>query len=89
MAAAISGVLLTLVTADLATGSGRFNFLQGTVQSAMGLGGFLSSLAFGFIAHAVSFNASFWACPAMAVAGGALYAFKMPVTKPRYAAAPG
>ncbi|MFL5304900.1 MAG: MFS transporter [Polyangia bacterium] len=86
VAAAIYGVLLTLVTADLAEGSGRFNFLQGTVQSAMGLGGFLSNLAFGFIANRYSFDASFWGLSAMAVAGGALYVFKMPETKPRYAA---
>ena len=82
VAAAIYGVLLTLVTADLAEGSGRFNFLQGTVQSAMGLGGFLSNLAFGFIANRFSFDASFWGLSAMAVAGGALYLFKMPETKP-------
>lgn len=40
VAMAIYGVLLTLVTADLAKGTGRFNFLQGAVQSSMGLGGF-------------------------------------------------
>ena len=50
VAAAIYGVLLTLVTADLAKGTGRFNFLQGAIQSAMGLGGFLSNSAFGWLA---------------------------------------
>ena len=59
VAAAIYGVLLTLVTADLAKNTGRFNFLQGAVQSAMGLGGFLSNLAFGFVAKSAGFNASF------------------------------
>jgi hypothetical protein len=34
MAAGIYGVLPTLVTADLSRGPGRFNFLQGTLQSA-------------------------------------------------------
>ena len=36
VAAGIYGVLLTLVTADLARGTGRLNFLQGSVQSATG-----------------------------------------------------
>jgi MFS family permease len=82
VAAAIYGVLLKLVTADLAEGTGRFNFLQGTVQSAMGLGGFLSNLAFGLVARTVGFDASFWGLSGMAVLGGALYALKMPETKP-------
>jgi hypothetical protein len=38
VAAAIYGVLLTLVVADLAKGTGRFNFMQGAVQPAMGFG---------------------------------------------------
>jgi MFS family permease len=33
VAAGIYGVLLTLITADLARGTGRFNFLQGIRQS--------------------------------------------------------
>ena len=51
--------MLTVVAADLAKRTGRFNFLQGAVQSAMGLGGFLSNSFFGWLAKAWSFNASF------------------------------
>jgi MFS family permease len=83
IAMAIYGVLLTLVTADLAKGTGRFNFLQGAVQSSMGLGGLLSNLLFGFVAKGVSFNASFLGLAGVAIAGGALYQFKMPETKPQ------
>ncbi len=82
VAAAIYGVLLTLVTADLARGTGRFNFLQGAVQSAMGLGGFLSNIVFGWIAHGFGFNFSFWGLALVALGGGALYQFQMPETKP-------
>ena len=82
VAMALFGVLLTLVTADLARGTGRFNFLQGMVQSSMGMGGFLSNMLFGFIAKAFGFNASFIGLSAIAVCGGALYAFRMPETKP-------
>jgi MFS family permease len=81
IAAAMYGVLLTLVAADLARGTGRFNFLQGALQSAMGLGGFSSNLLFGFIAKRVSFNASFLGLAAAAVSGGLLYLIKMPETR--------
>jgi predicted MFS family arabinose efflux permease len=87
VAAAIYGVLLKLVTADLAKGSGRFNLLQGAVQSSMALGGFLSNLAFGFVAHALGFNASFWGLSGLALAGGLLYQLKMPETRPAAGAA--
>lgn len=82
IAMGIYGVLLTLVTADLAEGTGRFNFLQGAVQSSMGLGGVLSNSLFGFIAKSLGFNASFWGLSAVAIAGGALFQFRMPETKP-------
>ena len=83
VAMGLYGVLLSLVTADLAKGTGRFNFLQGAVQSSMGLGGMLSNSVFGWVAKAMGFNASFWGLAAVAVAGGALYQFKMPETRPQ------
>jgi MFS family permease len=82
VAAAIYGVLLTLITADLAKGTGRFNFLQGSIQSAMGLGGFLSNTAFGFVAKSLGFDASFLGLSAAAVAGGLLFQCCMPETRP-------
>ncbi len=81
VAMAIYGVLLTLITADLAKGTGRFNLLQGAVQSAMGLGGVLSNSLFGWIAKSLSFNASFLGLAAVAAAGGLFYQFRMPETK--------
>ena len=81
VAAAIYGVLLTLVAADLAKGTGRFNFLQGSIQSAMGLGGFLSNLGFGFVAKTLGFNAAFLGLSGCAVLGGLLYQFRMPETR--------
>lgn len=82
VAMGLYGVLLTLVTADLARGTGRFNLLQGSVQSAMGLGGVLSNALFGWIAKVMGFNASFWGLALVAIAGGALYQLGMPETKP-------
>jgi len=81
VAAAIYGVLLTLITADLGKGTGRFNLLQGSIQSAMGLGGFLSNMAFGFVAKAAGFNTSFLGLSAVAVLGGLLFQWRMPETR--------
>ncbi len=81
VAMAIYGVLMTLVVADLAKGTGRFNFLQGAVQSAMGLGVFASNSGFGWLAKAAGFNVSFWALSGVAVGGGILYQIAMPETK--------
>jgi MFS family permease len=81
VAMGIYGVLLTLITADLAKGTGRFNFLQGSVQSAMGLGGVLSNSLFGWIAKAMGFNASFIGLAIVAVAGGVFFQTRMPETK--------
>src|SRR5581483_10137940 len=76
------GVLLTLISADLAKGTGRFNLLQGAVQSSMGLGGVLSNSLFGWIAKTMGYNASFIGLAAVAVAGGAFWQLRMPETKP-------
>ena len=81
VAMALYGVLLTLVTADLSKGTGRFNFLQGAIQSAMGLGGLASNSAFGWIAKSAGFNVSFWGFLEVAVAGGVLYQVAMPETR--------
>lgn len=83
VAAALYGVLLTVITADLARGTGRFNFLQGAMQSAMGLGGFLSNLAFGFVAKTLGFNPAFAGLSVFAVAGGLLHQLRMPETRQR------
>ncbi|HSU54865.1 MAG TPA: MFS transporter [Candidatus Dormibacteraeota bacterium] len=82
IAMGIYGVLLTLITADLAKGTGRFNLLQGAVQSSMGLGGVLSNSLFGWIAKSFGFNVSFLGLAAVGVVGGVLWQFKMPETKP-------
>lgn len=82
IAMGLYGVLLTLVTADLAKGTGRFNFLQGAVQSSMGMGGMLSNSVFGWMAKVMGFNASFAGLAGVAAIGGVLYQWKMPETKP-------
>jgi MFS family permease len=81
VAGAIYGVLLTLVTSDLAKGTGRFNLLQGAIQSTMGLGAFVSNIGFGFVAKSLGFNVAFAGLGGFAVAGGLLYQYCMPETR--------
>ena len=82
LAAATFGVLLTLISADLARGTGRFNFLRASAQSATALGGFTSDTLFGYIAKTLGFNASFWGLASVVVMGGVLYQRAMPETRP-------
>jgi hypothetical protein len=49
----------------LGEGTGRFNLLHGSIQSAMETGAFLSNSAFGFVAKTADFNASFGDCRAL------------------------
>jgi MFS family permease len=80
VAMGIYGVLLTLITADLSKGSGRYNFVRGAVQSAMGLGGVLSNSLFGWMERPLGFNASFYG-----LTTEALGAFALSGTKRRLA----
>jgi len=57
--AAIFGVLSVLVIADLTRGTGRFNFTQGVVATATGLGASLSNGITGFIVQRAGFNVAF------------------------------
>jgi MFS family permease len=78
----ISGVLITLMCADLAKGTGRFNFLQGAIASSMGLGSLLSNAAFGALAKSWSFNPSFVGLALTAIGGGILFHRQVPETGP-------
>jgi hypothetical protein len=68
--------------ADLAKGTGRFNFLQGAIASSMGLGSLLSNAAFGALAKSWSFNASFVGLALTAIGGGILFHRQVPETGP-------
>ena len=58
--AEISGVVALMVMADMTRGTGRFNFAQGVVATAIGLGAALSNLLTGLMVDAGGFNAGFW-----------------------------
>src|SRR5438034_8826153 len=81
--AAIFGVVSVLVIADLTRGTGRFNFVQGMVATAIGLGASLSNSMAGFVAQHAGYNAAFLMRSATAAIALAVFAVAMPQTKSR------
>jgi MFS family permease len=80
----ISGVITTLIVADLAKGSGRFNALGGMMQSALGVGAFLGNLLAGAAAKRLGFPPVFLALAAVALLGLIVFLVSMPETKPAH-----
>ena len=79
--AAIFGVVSVLIIADLTQGTGRFNFTQGVVATATGLGAALSNGIAGFVARHAGYNTAFLFLAAVGAVGSALFYFRMPETK--------
>ncbi len=77
----IAGVVTTLVIADLAKGTGRFNALGGVVQACLGVGAFLGNLVAGWVAKQVGFPPVFFGLAAVALAGLLLFWLVMPETR--------
>ncbi len=80
--AGIFGVVTVLVVADLTRGTGRFNFTQGALATATGLGAGLSNLLAGFVVRSSGFNAGFLALSAIAGFGLLFFGLAMPETRP-------
>jgi MFS family permease len=81
--AAIFGVVSVLVIADLTRGTGRFNFTQGVVTTAVGIGAALSQSIAGGIVHASGYRAGFLFLSGVALAALAILYFFMPETQDR------
>jgi MFS family permease len=79
--AGIFGVVSILVVSDLTRGTGRFNFTQGVLATATGVGAGVSNLVAGFIVKAAGFDAGFLALAAVAVFGCLFFALAMPETR--------
>ena len=67
--AAVFGVLVPLIVADIAYGSGHFNLAQGIVGTAVGIGASVSTTLAGYIADHVSGHAAFFTLAAIAAVG--------------------
>lgn len=80
VANAIFGVVSILVVADRTRGSGRFNLVQGTLATAVGIGAALSTSFGGKLIQLYSYRVSFLALGSVAVIAFALLWFGMPET---------
>jgi MFS family permease len=82
IAGAVLGVLVPLVTADVTRGTGRFNFAQGFVGAAVGIGASLSTTIAGYTIDHFGSTAAFLSLAALGAAGVAMVAALMPETRP-------
>ncbi len=88
VAAGIFGVISVIIAADVMRGTGRFNFAQGLVALATGLGAGLSNFLAGYIVEGFGFTAGFLSLSVLALAGLVLFALGMPETRPDEERAP-
>ena len=86
--AAVLGVVLPLVVADLTRGTGRFNLGLGIVGSAVGIGAALSTTLAGYVMDHFGSSLAFWSLAAVAVGGLGLVWLLLPETRPDSARAP-
>ncbi|HJS85959.1 MAG TPA: MFS transporter [Acetobacteraceae bacterium] len=89
ISAAVFGVMLPLIAADLTRGRGRFNLCVGIFGLATGIGATISTSLAGWIADAMGEQVAFAALAGIGMAGVAFLALAMPETAPdKPAAAP-
>jgi MFS family permease len=81
--AAVFGVMVPLIVADVAFGSGHFSFAQGVVGTATGIGASLSTVTAGFVADRFGGPAAFTALAAVAALGLVVVGLLMPETRER------
>jgi MFS family permease len=81
--AAVLGVTLPLVVADIMRGTGRFNLGLGVVGSAVGIGAALSTTLAGYTIDHFGSGVAFSGLAAIAIAGLALVWLLLPETRPK------
>ena len=80
--AAVLSVMIPLIVADVAFGSGRFNLAQGVIGTTTGLGASLSTLLSGYISDMFGSGVAFAGLAAVAALGLAVIWLFMPETRP-------
>src|SRR5436190_18572068 len=81
ISAAILGVLVPLVLADVMRGTGHYNLAQGVVGAAVGIGASLSTAVAGYISDHAGSSVTFLFMAAAAITGLLLVVARMPETK--------
>jgi MFS family permease len=79
--AAVFSVMIPLIVADVAFGSGHFNLAQGIVGTATGIGASLSTVMAGYVADRFGSSVAFTGLAAVAAVGLAMIWFVMPETR--------
>jgi MFS family permease len=86
VSAAVFGVMLPLVAADLTRGTGRYNLIQGVIGLMAGLGATFSTSLAGLVADRGGSQLAFFGLAGVGMIGVAVLALLMPVTSPKAAA---
>jgi predicted MFS family arabinose efflux permease len=79
--AAVFSVMVPLIVADIAYGSGHFNLAQGIVGTATGIGASLSTVLAGYASDKFGSNVAFTGLAGVAAVGLLLIWFAMPETR--------
>jgi predicted MFS family arabinose efflux permease len=81
--AAVFSVMVPLIVADVAFGSGHFNLAQGIVGTATGIGASLSTVLAGYVSDKLGSSVAFMGLACVAAVGLALVWLVMPETRRR------
>jgi predicted MFS family arabinose efflux permease len=79
--AAVFSVMIPLIVADVAFGSGHFNFAQGIVGTATGIGASLSTVLAGYVSDQFGSSVAFTGLAGVAALGLAMIWLVMPETR--------
>jgi MFS family permease len=79
--AAVFSVMVPLIVADIAFGSGHFNLAQGIVGTAIGIGASFSTVLAGYVSDKLGSNTAFLGLAAVAALGLAMIWLIMPETR--------
>jgi len=85
--ASVFAVMVPLIVADVAFGTGHFNLAQGIVGTATGIGASLSTVLAGYVSDHFGSSVAFLGLASVAALGLTVIAFLMPETR-RVAAQP-
>jgi predicted MFS family arabinose efflux permease len=79
--ASVFAVMVPLIVADVAFGTGHFNFAQGVVGTATGIGASLSTVLAGWASDKFGSNVAFLGLASVAALGFIVIALLMPETR--------
>jgi predicted MFS family arabinose efflux permease len=83
--AAVFSVMVPLIVADVAFGSGHFNLAQGIVGTAVGIGASLSTVVAGYVSDKFGSSTAFMGLSAVAAIGLVMIWLVMPETRQHHA----